>query len=217
MAAIPGYQGEKGFLNTYDYSGTITTGGTAQLILPRVMSRSYLFIQNISDTDMYLGIGPATAIPTVTSGAVASIAVANAGFGYTYPPLVRILGGGAWNPNVAQALSAGLGSSEVVNAATNRAVAHATLTANAVSAITMDNVGSGYTAAPGAPYVYLENDPRDPFGCYLPSATAGILLPKAGAGQFGNPFMMQNSIVCTDPVSIFCASSSKAFTCKVME
>ncbi len=212
MAVAPGFIGEKGFLNTFDYSGTITTGGTAQLVLPRVTTRSYVLFQNISDTDMFLGWGPATAIPTITSGAIASIAVVNAGFGYTNPPLVRILGGGPWNETLgynAGALSAGLGAASTQNPA----VAHATLSDGAVNAVVVDQSGSGYSAAPQAPYIYLENDPKDPFGCFLPSATAGFMLPKGGT----LPFIMQNSIVCTDPFAIFCATTGKAFTCKVMQ
>lgn len=208
MAKAPGFVGESGLLRTYEFGGSITTGGTAQLILPQQLSRSYLLVANTSDTDMSMGIGPATAVATITSGAVASIAVVNAGFGYTYPPLVRIQGGLAWDPMIAQALGSPFG---IAPTGPNLATAHATLSAGAVNAVTVDNGGAGYNAAPQAPYVYLENDPRDPFGCFAPSLTTGIPLPHGGV-----PFVFQNSVVPTDPISIFCATSAKTFVCKVI-
>ncbi|NDC26013.1 MAG: hypothetical protein EBZ49_18040, partial [Proteobacteria bacterium] len=38
-------------------SSTITTGGTSQQVAASNTSRKYFLIQNISDTDMYLGVG----------------------------------------------------------------------------------------------------------------------------------------------------------------
>jgi hypothetical protein len=46
-------------------SGAITTGNTAQLVMPANTDRRWLFFQNLSDTAMYLGIGYA---PTTTNG-----------------------------------------------------------------------------------------------------------------------------------------------------
>ena len=43
---------------------TITTGGTSQGVFASV-ARNYILVQNISDTDMYLGIG---FTPTVGGG-----------------------------------------------------------------------------------------------------------------------------------------------------
>src|ERR1700761_2410012 len=69
----------------YDASGSITTGGTSQLILPERVSTTHLFLQNISDTDMYFQFGSATAKCAITSGAVSSVTVLNGGFGFTIP------------------------------------------------------------------------------------------------------------------------------------
>jgi hypothetical protein len=55
--------GTKGSITTR--SGTITTGGTSQQVAASNSSRVYFAIQNISDTDMYLGIGYT---PTTTTG-----------------------------------------------------------------------------------------------------------------------------------------------------
>src|SRR5208282_5639050 len=78
----------------YDFSGTVTTGGTAQLVLPRHQSRSYLLVQNTSSANLLFTFGSNTATPTVTNQAVASIAVGNAGMGYSFARQVMIMGGG---------------------------------------------------------------------------------------------------------------------------
>jgi hypothetical protein len=46
-------------------SGTITAGGTAQVVSTANTSRRFFLFQNISDTDMYVGIG---VTPTVGTG-----------------------------------------------------------------------------------------------------------------------------------------------------
>ena len=46
-------------------SGTIATGGTSQVLAAANTDRKYLFIQNISNADMYIGIG---FTPTVGTG-----------------------------------------------------------------------------------------------------------------------------------------------------
>ena len=58
-------------------SSTITTGGTSQLVAASNTSRKYFLIQNISDTDMYLGVGYT---PTTTTG----ILLAKNGGGITF-------------------------------------------------------------------------------------------------------------------------------------
>lgn len=50
-------------------SSTITTGGTSQQVAASNTSRKYFAIQNISDTDMYLGVGYT---PTTTTGILLS-------------------------------------------------------------------------------------------------------------------------------------------------
>ena len=48
-----------------NHSGNITAGGTAQLVMSANADRKWLFFQNLSDTDMYLGLGY---VPTATTG-----------------------------------------------------------------------------------------------------------------------------------------------------
>lgn len=48
-----------------NHSGSIATGGTAQVIMAANTDRKWLFFQNISNTDMYLGLGY---IPTTSNG-----------------------------------------------------------------------------------------------------------------------------------------------------
>ena len=60
-------------------SGSIAAGGTAQLVCPQMPTRAYLLFQNTSDTVMYVGIGGATATVAVSSGALTTFTVTNAG------------------------------------------------------------------------------------------------------------------------------------------
>lgn len=199
----------------YDASGTITSGGTAQLIVPEQRyGRSYFLFENISDTDMYLEIGFARATATLTSGVVSSIAVANAGFNYNTAPTVKFYGGG--DPNNAAAFTPGIpgypSPQGVVNSKPARpARAHCVMTGSAgnlsISSIVVDDGGAGYI---NAPYVFLENHLSDPMGCAVPSATSGILVKGALGASYTN-----NGVVCTtDPIAVYCASSSKAYTFK---
>lgn len=203
MAKIPGFAGGSSYIQTLDFSGTIAAGGTAQLVLPIQMTRSYLLFQNISDTNMTVGIGGATATASITNGVVTSVSVANGGIGYTYAPEVKFYGG----ISDTMAMTGGLGVGASGNAPGNRAVAIAALSGTAVNTIAVSDGGSGYLVAP---YVYLQNDWRDPYGAFAPSATAGIqLLP-------GGSLVYESSIVPTDQISVFCATTGKAFTCKVI-
>ena len=199
MALLPGFSGLKN-TPTYDASGTITTGGTAQRILPFQPTRSYLLVQNTSSANLYLGIGGATATATISSGVVNSISVANGGLGYTYPPIVQFFGGGTVNAQLGDALGSQWGNAPAVPAQ-----AKANLTSNAVSSITILNGGSGYLVAP---FVYLQPDPRDPYGAFAPSATAGIVL------QPGLGYVAESSVVTNDPISIFGATAGQSFVCK---
>lgn len=212
MGKLVGSTGQyTGAETVFDASGTITTGGTAQLLLPKAMSRSSLIIENISDTNMLFDFGAARVSATLTSGAVSSCSVVNAGFGYSRPPKVIFLGGalGARGNPMATPTYTLQGLPDW--AAPNRpAQAHCVMSGNApnqtIGSIVMDDPGLGYAYPP---YVYLLNDPLDPYGCAAPSATVGVLLlPNGGA-------YTPNGTVCTtDQISVFCASSGKAFTCK---
>jgi hypothetical protein len=187
----------------YDASGTITTGGTAQLILPEHNFRTAVWLQNISDTAMYVEFGGARAHATLTSGVVTSLTIDNAGFGYTVPPDVIFYGGGdlTKNPNY---LCPGLPGNVCPS---TLAQAHAVLAAGAVSSFVIDNGGKNYVKAP---YVFLRSSQQDPYGVAIPSATSGFELPANGT----TPLMFDKTVCVTDAIAIFCASTGKAFTCK---
>ena len=193
----------------YDASGTVTTGGTAQLVLPQVPSRSFLFFQNLSTGNLLLEFGSARATATLTSGGVSSIAVTNGGFNFTKPPVVRFAGGGYANNGAYLGLNqpGGEGPNSALKAG-RVAKAHAVLTGNAVTSIVVDDPGAGYVIAP---YVFIFNSDLDPYGCAAPSATSGMLILPSG----GNLYM--NGTACpTDSIAVYGATTSQAFTCKWM-
>jgi hypothetical protein len=213
---LVGSAGQQALCPFYDASGTITTGGTPQLLLPVHKSRSHLLIMNISDTAMYIEFGAARATATLTSGAITSFSVTNAGFGYTRPPIVHLLGGGNGGnssflgvgaPGYPSPGDAGYAAARYTDMSGQRpAQAHATLTGPLVGALVIEDPGAGYVKAP---MVYLENDPLDPFGAAIPSSTSGLLVQANGGSYY------VNGTVCpTDQVSIVCATTGKAFTVK---
>lgn len=196
----------------YKADGTIASATLPQLVLARSMSRSMFFFQNIhASAIMYLEVGDATATATITSNAVASIAVNNAGFGYTKPPRVLLQGGGysqggsgrSQGPNTSYL---GLGQPNAPSPV-DVATAVATLSSGAISAITVNYQGSSYIKAP---YVQIISDDLDPYGCAAPSATSGIAL---GAGQS----LYWNGTACpTDPIAVFSSTLNAPFTCRWM-
>lgn len=196
----------------YVADGTITAGSTAQLVLPRSQSRSMFYFQNLSGTaTMNLEVGYGTATATLTSNAVSSIAVNNAGFGYTKPPRILLLGGGY--PQGSSGRSQGPNTSYLGLGQPNApsppdvATAVATLSGGAISAITVNYKGSQYIKAP---YVQIISDDLDPYGCAVPSATSGILL---GPGQS----LYWNGTACpTDPIGVFSTTTSAPYTCRWM-
>lgn len=210
MAKLIGSSGQyAGSEYLYDASGTITTGGTAQLIFPKARSRSSLIIENISDTDMYFEFGGARATASLTNGAVSSCSVSNAGFGFSKPPLIVFLGGAYQNPTQITPTFTIQGSADFISPS-RPAKATCVMSGSApnqtVSSITIDDPGSGYAYPP---YVWLVNDQNDPFGCAAPSTTSGMLL-KANGGSY-----TPNQMICTtDQISVYCATTGKAFTCK---
>lgn len=210
MAKLIGSTGQyTGSEYLFDASGTISSGGTAQLLLPKALSRSSLIIQNISDTNMFIEIGGARATASLSSGTVASCSVANAGMGFSRPPSVVFLGGGYRNQNQITPTFSLVGLPDWPSPSLV-AQAHCVMSGSApnqtVSSIVIDNPGAGYAYPP---YVWLVNDPNDPYGCAVSSATSGIELISSGGSYTSN-----GTICCTDQISIFCATSSKAFTCK---
>ena len=198
----------------YRADGSITTGGTPQLVLGASMSRSHIFLQNTSSANLVFEIGSGAATATIVGGVVSAIAVTNVGFNYTKPPLVRLLGGGqpqsfagaaAGGPNTSYV---GLGQPNAPSPP-NAAQAHALLTGGAISSIVIDNPGSSYIVAP---YVLVTNSDLDPNGCALPSAASGALLLSAGASLY------YNGTVCpTEPVGVFGATTGQTFICRWMD
>lgn len=188
----------------YDASGTITTGGTAQLIMPERVQTSMLMIQNISINAMNLEIGGARASATITNGVVTAITVTNAGFGYTKPPRIKFYGGGDLTKNptyLCPGLPGHISPSKTASA-------HAVLTGGTVSSIVIDNGGGNYVKAP---YVFLESSEQDPYGCATPSATSGILLSANGGSYYLN-----GTAQTTDALALYCATTGAAFVCKWM-
>lgn len=201
----------------YDASGSITTGGTAQLLLPRALSRSSLIIENISDTNMFVDFGSARATATISSGQVNAVSVANAGFGFSVAPMVVFYGGAYTDPKMITPTYSiaglpGYPNPSNPNVADPGRPAKATcvMTGTApnlsVSSISIDDPGAGYAYPP---FVFLHNRFMDPYGCALPSATVGILLVANGGSYTAN-----GTVCTTDQVGIFCATTGKKFTCK---
>lgn len=192
--------------DVWSFDGTITLGGTAQLLLPQQPRRAFLQIQNISTGSLWLGIGPATATATISGGAVASIAVNNGGLGYTVPPVVRLMGGlflGDYE------YAPGFVDSQQTRYPGQGATAVATISGGAVSAIAVNFGGSGYLTAP---FVFLENQrPALGGGAVVPSATSGLLLVATGGA------VTYDSNICpSSAISIFGATTGQQFTCKVV-
>ena len=197
----------------FDASGTIASGGTAQLLLPERRSTSLLLFQNISDTAMFIKFGSARATASITNGVVTSIAVTDGGAGFTYKPNIQLLGGGVkgWNTNDGGNVGCGQpGYMPPDSVACATAVMSGVSPNMSVNTITVDYGGSGYGAAP---YVFITNSLRDPNGYAIASATSGIQLPA----NMTTPFLLNGTACPTDPIPIFCATTGKAFTCNWMQ
>ena len=206
----------------FDASGAILTGGTPQLALARSQSRTSLMLQNTSSGMLMFEIGGARAVATLTNGAVSAIAVTgagspgyplpNAGFNYTYPPLVRFWGGGnAGNTRylgLGQPGGEGLDGALPLTQSVMHARAHAVLSGGSVSSIVIDSPGSGYVCAP---FVMLIGSDLDPYGVATPSATTGLQLPPGGS------FTWNGTVCTTDSISVFGANTGQTFTIKWMD
>lgn len=219
---LVGARGQQRSDHLYDASGTITTGGTAQLLLPANVSRSFLMIQNISDTVMTVKFGAARLTATLTSGVITSVAVNDGGFGFTnlngIRPAIQVLGGGTDQRSYGNSF-VGVGQpdypvptagSNNVQTASPASLVPVMATAGGlggqlITSVTIQSGGSGYKTAP---YLHVMNSRFDPIGCATPSATSGIQLAASGGS------LTFNGTMCpTDPIGIFCTASSKAFTC----
>lgn len=194
----PGIRNQTQLDDLIDFSGTITTGGAAQLVLVQQLRRLSLSIWNTSAANMTVGIGPPRPTANLTGSTVSSVTVGNAGIGYTVPPVVRFLGG--------------IVDGDYQTAPSHPAAAHATLSGTGIGSITIDDPGTGYAVAP---LVYLENPIIGPFGklgggCFLPSITAGIPLPPGWQLNFEGSILVPASAL-----AVWGTNTSDAFAVKV--
>lgn len=192
----------------YRADGTITSGGNAQVVLGQSMARSLLYIENTSTGDLWLEIGTAFAHCAITSGAVTSVTVDNAGLGFSTAPNIRFLGGGN------TVTLGGYGGLAQVNGAAPASVASAVCNMSGtapnmtVSTISVISGGSGYVRAP---YVQIVNDDLDPNGGAAPALNTGIVLPTKTSIRF-------DATVCpTDPVSLWSATTGSQFVVRYMD
>jgi hypothetical protein len=196
----------------FDNSGAIISSTVPQLILPRALSRTHFIIVNLSAAlPMYLEIGSARAVATITNGQVTGVTVTNPGFGFSLPPVVQFRGGGA------AGFPGFVGSGDPNSYPPTRlATAHCVMTGTApnqsIASITVDYGGAGYLVAP---YVLMLNNHHDPNGCADPSygGGSGLLLPANGGSYY------VNGTACpTDQMALFCSTGAGAkFTCKWMD
>ena len=191
----------------YDASGTIATGGTAQLLLPQSKSRSHLIIINNSTGVLNIQFGMIPGVATLSGKTVASVAVSDGGFGFNVPPDVVFLGGG--NSNDPASYGATMPDWPAPNAP---AKAHCVMGSSAISGLTVssivvDYVGAGYLAAP---YAAIIPQRTDPTGVGTASTNTWPIMGNGGAAFF------DGSTCPTDAISIWGATTSQAFICKWM-
>ena len=193
--------------------GSVTTGGTPQLILPETPSRSFLMLQNVSAGPLWFEFGSARATAALTNGAISSITVTNAGFNFSKPPVVRFAGGGYSGNTAFLGLNQPGGDGPNSSIVAGRvACAHCVMTGSApnlsISSIVIDDPGAGYAIAP---YVFIMNSDLDPYGCAVPSATSGMLLSAQSA-----PYILNGTSCFTDAIAVFGATTSQAFLARWM-
>lgn len=196
----------------YVADGSITTGGTAQLVLGSSISRSHLLFQNTSNGPLWIEIGSARATCTISNGVVNAVTVTNAGMGFTYPPVIEFLGGGGNDGPFANSSYTGLTQPNAASAH-NPAQAVCVMTGSApnktVASITIANGGGRYLIAP---YVFIQNSPLDPNGGAAPALGSGILV----ASQ--TPPLIWNGSVCpTETVTVFGSTTGQTFICRWMD
>jgi hypothetical protein len=187
----------------YRADGSITTGGTAQLVLPVTPSRSMVEFVNTSAGALMVCHGAGTATATISGGKVTALAVVNGGFGFTIPPVVELLGGGS----AGNGTYLGLGQPGA-QAPSRPAKVRAVLSGGMISSFLIDDPGAGYVIAP---YVHIYNSDLDPYGAALPSATLGVQLFPGGSFTY-------NGTAChTEPISVWGATTGQTFTCGWMD
>lgn len=194
----------------YDASRLIASANAPALLLPRGMSRTYLFIQNLSNTaTIFLEFDGPRATANLTNGVVTSLTPTNVGFNFTKPPVIRFEGGGndlGGGKNVNRGyLGLGLPGGSSPSA---RAKATAKITGGALSGFDISTGGANYAVAP---YVLIENDDLDPYGCALPTVGQGYQL------NAGEKLEWNGSVCPTGPVAVITQDVNTFVTCKWMD
>lgn len=205
MGNIPGTRGQQGDYPLYGLD--LTLSGAAQLVLASSPSRSLLMLQNCSAAnDMRVDVMGPRATCTITNGAVTGFSITNAGFNYTNPPLVRLLGGG---PPLGQQGGPYLGLNQPNGPSPSRvAKVRAVLAAGAVASFIIDDPGSGYLIAP---YVHIFNDVAlDPYGAALVSGSTGLVIAAKSRLVF------DNTACPTGPVSVI-GTAADVLACRWMD
>ena len=202
-----GGQGRRDYL----YRADVTMSGSAQLVLGQSQSRSHLLLFNTAATAMGIEVGCGAATATITSGGVSAITVTNAGFGFSRPPLVTLVGGGLTNdPSMANYTGC---TQPNTPSPQHPALAHAVMSGSAptmtIGSIVVDDPGVGYTLAP---YVLLENDSMDPNGCSAVTINTGLLLPAA----MNAPIAFDSTACPTEPISVI-GTATQLLTCRWMD
>ena len=188
--------------------GLVTAGGAAQLVLGQSQARSHLILGNNAQEALWFEFGSARATCTISAGAVNAVSVANAGFGFSKPPVVRFLGGGTGQNGSFLGLGQPNGA-----APSDVALGHCVMTgavgSQTVSSIVIDHPGSLYACAPA---VFLFNSDLDPNGCAVPAINSGLLIPS------GAPPLVWNGTCCpTDAIAVWGATTGDQFTCRWMD
>jgi hypothetical protein len=196
----------------YVADGAIAAGGTPQLVLPMLPSRSYLELQNLSNGPLWFENGAARATATISGGKVSSVAVTNSGFNYTIAPLIIFYGGGnAGNSSYLGNNQPGGEGPNTMLTPGRPAIAHCVMSGSAgnlsVSSIVVDDPGAGYVCAP---FVFIQNNNLDIYGVATPSATSGRLLTAQG------PPLVISGTAWTDQIAVFGATTGQAFLCRWM-
>ncbi len=208
---LVGSRGETAADRSYRLDGTITAGGTSQIVSPIPTGRSYLFLQNTSSGNLYFELGGARAVATITSGAVTAVTITNGGKGFTAPPVIEFLGGAGYAPLVALGPSgAGLPGYASPNNAPNNAGgrparARCVLTGGVVTSIVIDDPGSGYIFPP---FVDIRNEFSDRYGGADPNfggVNSGMFL---GSGQ---SFYESHTAVPVEQIYVWGATTGQTF------
>lgn len=205
---LPGARGQQQIDDYYDYSGTITTGGVAQLALPQRKSCSFLLVANVSTGILQIQIGVQRAIATISGGAVTGVTVPDAGFGFTKPPAILFGGGGNANDPVTSGGTMPDWPSPYNVAQAAPIMGTSSISGQTIASIALITGGAGYLSAP---YVHILADRSDPTGVGIASATAGIPLQASGGSYY------VNGTACpSTAISIWGATTGQAYTVKWM-